>query len=437
MKRLWIVFALLFVIAVIAGVLMYLNKEEPFKEDRTLYSYPDRTVEEIRIVSEQGEIHFVKKQNEWAMISPKPYKIDASMLFSLENRLKNFLVSRILNEDTEDLQRYGLNTPSASIYFRLDDGTENTLLIGEMTASKVQYYAKDSARELIYILGSYDVENFLRPINEFRDKTLLSIDPESISVFGLDKADAREYKLVSDDSGKWRIVEPLEIDARGDAVTEIMDNIKKLKIKDFITDEADDLSRYGLDMPGYTLNLADAVNKKQSIHFGRFDEDNQIVYINTDNKKEVYTLSLEVFDPRRFKIAEFLNEAPLSVGIAQVSKVVIIERDNAVEFAKDMTQEGDVFTFGGKEIKQEDFTTLYVNIMALTAEGYDPENQGGAPALTVILELADSRVIKAEFAERDDLTYFMSVDGEPRPFFIGARKIDLIRRWRDRVLDGI
>jgi hypothetical protein len=436
MRRVIIALVLLVIIAGAIWLVIYLNKEEPFKQDRTLYSYEDRSVEEISIVSGTSELSFVKKPEGWAMVKPKPYKIDAGTVGSLENRLKDFLAARVLEEESYDLKTYGLDEPKATITFKLDDGTQNTLFIGEMTASKVQYYAKDSAREQIYILGSYDVENFLRPVNEFRDRTILKVDPASLSSIGLDISGKRDFKLVTDGSGTWELTEPLRIAARGDAVAEMTNDIQELKIKDFI--EADgSLEKYGLENPAFTLELADSRNA-QKIYFGNVDEENQIIYIKNDDSDEICTLSLEAFDPRRFKIAEFLNEAPLSVSIGDVNKVVIIENSSTVEFLRDATKAEDSFTLDGKAVNMEQFTTLYVDIMALTAEGYDPSNTGGVPELTVMLELKDSsETIKAEFVKRDELSYYMVLNGEPRPFFIGERKIDLIRRWRDRILEGI
>lgn len=436
MKRVWMALILLLVIAGIAGALVYLNQEEPFVQDRTLYSYPDQAVEEIRIVSGDGEVFFDKKQDGWVMVKPRPYKIDAGTVGMLENRLKDFLASRILEEDTDDLRKYGLDEPTASIHFKLDDGTENTLLIGEMTASKVQYYAKDSAGEKIYILGSYDVENFLRPASEFRDRTILAIDTGAINALSLDAYGKREFKLVSDDAGKWAMTEPLKTEARGDAVDELLRNVLELRIKDFVTESADGLSRYGLDEPAYTLEIKDKAKKDQTVYFGSIDEEKQVAYIRLDDYEEVYTLSLEAFDPRRYKIAGFLNEAPLSVSIMDVDKVTIIEGDSAVEFVRD-AQTPDAFTSMGKMVNQEDFTTLYVNIMALTAEGYDPENKGGTADLTVILALKeDSQTIRAEFVKRDESSYFIILNGEPKPFYLYERKVDLIKWWRDRILEN-
>ncbi len=438
MKNIRIAIILLIVIAIIVGLLVYLNKEQPLAQDKTLYNYKNNAVEQIRIVSESNEVLFVKKQDEWVMIEPRQYNIDADALYRLENRLKDFLASRILEENTDDLQKYGLDNPKATISFKLNDGTENTLLIGEMTASKVQYYAKDSAREQIYILGSYDVENFLAPITEFRDRSILEVDIGSINAVSMDTGGIRDYKLVGDDSGTWKMKQPLETDARGDAVDEMLGDILELKIKDFITDNLDEASLYGLEKPAYTMEIGDSKQNTQKIYFGKIDEEEQVIYIKVDDYEEVYTLSLEVFDPRRFKITNFLNEAPLSVAIGDINKVTIIEDDTVVDFNRDTSKAEDIFTCAGETVNQEDFTTLYVNIMALTAEGYDPENIGGTPDLTVMLELRDNEeMIKVEFVKRDDLSYFIIMNGEPRPFYIGERKIDLIKKWRDRILEGI
>jgi len=438
MKKFWIAAAFLVVLAGIVGLTMYLNREELFKEDRTLYSYEDREVEEIRIVSEQGELYFVKKPEGWTMVKPKPYKIDPSAVGWLENRLKDFLAARVLNEDNPDLKTYGLDEPDATISFRLDDGTENTLYIGDMTASQVQYFAKDSARESIYILGSYDVENFLRPVSEFRDKTILEVDAKSINAIGLSIAGERDFMLEGDGSGKWNIVYPLQTEARGDAVVEMLEDIAEIKIKEFVGSGAEDLERFGLKTPAFTLELGDKNRSRQTIRFGNVDEEKQVIYMQSAGSEDICTLSLEIFDPRRFKIAEFLNEAPLSVAIDEVNKVTIIEDDSAVEFLRDASKAARTFTCGGKAVNMEQFTTLYINIMSLSAEGYDPANTGGTPHLTIILELKDKPdPIMVQFVSRDDLSYYMMTNGEPRPFFIAVRKIDLIKRWRDRILEGL
>ncbi len=436
MRNLWIALILLAVIGVIVFLVLYVGEEQPSKQDRSLYHYEEQSVEEIQIVSGNGEVSFVKKQNAWVMTQPKEYRISIDAVDRLENRLKDFLASRILDEAGE-LEKYGLDEPSARIRFKLSDGTEHTLLIGDMTASKVQYYAKDADADKIYILGSYDVENFLAPVSEFRDRSILTVNAETISTIGMLTEQTREFQVVGSDADEWVLSQPLEVAARGDAVKEMLSDILELKIKDFVDEEPDDLSAYGLDKPLYTLELADDKKNKQTIYFGKLDEDEQIVYIMLDDSNEVYTLSLEVFDPRRFKISNFLNEAPLSVAITDVNKVSIVSSGTQADFERDASKADDIFTYKGKDINMEYFTALYVNIMALAAEGYDPGYQGGTPELTVTLECSGGKTITAEFVKRDDLSYYFVLNGEARPYYVGERKVDLITRWTERVLEGM
>jgi hypothetical protein len=144
-----------------------------------------------------------------------------------------------------------------------------------------------------------------------------------------------------------------------------------------------------------------------------------------------------VFDPRRFNISNFLNEAPLSVAISEVNKVSINANGNLTVFERDTSKADDTFTYNGKEVNMEYFTALYVNIMSLTAEGYDPGNKGGTPEMTVVFECSNNETIKAEFVKRDDLSYFFVLNSQARPFYIGERKVDLIKRWTDRVLEDM
>jgi len=434
LKKIWVEVVLLAVIAGIVIALYSLNAHPSQTQDRVVYSFPNSEVEQISIVTQDREMLFVKKQGEWQMLKPQVYKLDVSSVNRLENRLKDFLASRIMEENAQDLALYGLDRPQAIVSFVLNDGSENTLLIGDLTASKVQYYAKDTKRSKIFILGSYDVESLLSPVNDFRDRNVLSADLNSIQSISMSQDGVSSFRLMKDVvSDEWQIAEPLIMSARGDAVVEMMDNLKKLKIKDFITDQATDLSQYGLDSPSYTLEIEDANQQKDVVSFGKIDEEKQFVYISYGDDRAVYTVSLEDFDPQRFKVSNFFDEAPLSVSIDDIAQVTIIENGSSVVFIKDFAN-ADVFTYSGNVVDQEDFTTLYTNIMALAAEGYDPDIKSGEPDLTVILETMDHNQIKAEFVQRDDTTYFMVLNEEQKPFYISERKESLIKFWRDRLL---
>ena len=435
-RRGWLLVLVLLMILAIAAALLFLKKEKPFAEDRTLYDYRDRVVEEIHVVSADREVLFEKTQGEWKMVRPKPYTVDAAAVRRLDNRLRDFLAARILSEAGADLSAYGLDEPSAVISFTLDDGTEHELLIGEMTASKLQYYAKDASREQVYILGSYDVENFLLPVAEFRDRTVLTVDPKTITSIAMNRAGIPEFKLAGNDD-TWALTEPLEIPARSDAVYELIQGISQITIKDFISEEPGERSSYGLSEPAWVLDMGDASGRTQTISFGAIDEERRIIYFMADGRGEIFSLSLEAFDPRRFKIGTMLDEAPLSVSVQNIERVTILEGDAAAVFDRDPVAEDIRFLCAGQPVNAENFFAMYVNIMALSAEGYDPDPAGGSPAMTVILQGTGGETVTVDFIRRDELSYFFVVNGVPKPFYVLTRKVELVKWWRDKVLEDL
>jgi len=431
----WSIVVLSLVILIVVTALVFLNREKPFEANRTLYDFKDMTVVEIRIAAADHEVSFIKTQGVWEMVSPKRYSIDTTVVRRLDNRLRDFLAARILEEKTADLSQYGLDSPSALISFRLNDSTEHQLLVGEKTASKLQYYAKDSAKDTIYVLGSYDIDNFLLPISDFRNRTILMMDVESINTIAMTNGEVLDFKIIGEDKA-WKVSEPLQIDARSDAVYELLHDISQLVIQDFISEDGSGREAYGLAQPNFVLEIGDTSGRTQTFYFGKIDEEQKIAYLMIDDRGEIFSLSLEAFDPRRFSIGTLLDEAPLSISVQGIQKVTIAEGDKVVKFSRDPSAEDIIFLYAGQPVSEENFYALYVNIMALSAEGYDTGNAGGSPELTVILQDAGSAgTIAVDFYQRDELTYFFTVNGEAKPFYVSARKVDLVKWWRDKVLE--
>ena len=107
-------------------------------------------------------------------------------------------------------------------------------------------------------------------------------------------------------------------------------------------------------------------------------------------------------------------------------------------FSRDLSAEDIAFLCADKPVDMESFYALYVNIMALSAEGYDAGNTGGTPELTVTLQKTDdSESVRVDFVKRDDLSYFLVVNGVEKPFYVLARKVDLVKWWCNKLLEAL
>ena len=224
---------------------------------------------------------------------------------------------------------------------------------------------------------------------------------------------------------------PVKADIKSDAFVEILRKIGRLEIEEYIQIQNGELTKYGLKKPLYKLMLTDREGRFQSL--GKRIDNRR--YITSDNSGEIYVVSENVFKPEDIQVGELLNVAPLSVGIDSLDKLIINDSGNTYEFERDKPEQEDGFFINGRKISNEFFIALYVNIMALSAAGYDNSGYIMKPDFTITLDTKDeSERINAGFTKRTIDTYFMVVNDVPLPFYINKNKIELVRSWIRRII---
>jgi hypothetical protein len=417
----------------IGGVII--ESRQSAADSKSIYKLESGSIAAIQIVSGDTGVGFEKKEGGWVMTEPAGYRIDPVLVEGLEKRLEQFDAVRIIEKKPKDLKKYGLDDPRTTVGIKLADGREKALFVGDAASSKYQYYVKDSGTDAVYTIPAMDVEAFGdgNP-STFRDRELLAVNGAEISLLSLDIGGKKEMRLQKDKDGKWAFVEPVTVSAKNDALEEIIKGIAALKIKDFVEDAPKDLARFGLDKPAVSLEIGDGRGNVRKIRFGETLDGKQEAYIASDREEGVFTVSIQDFDPYGIKIGDLLNEAPLSIGIDSVKTVLINDKGNVYEFRRDTAKpDEDSFTIGGRETKKDDFIALYVDLMALSSDGYDPAAPVERPEMEITFEaLTGNKQIKLGLSRRDDKSYFMFINDEPLPFFVQAQKVELARRWLEK-----
>ena len=423
------------VVALLAGYLL-IGSKKTAEVSNTIYKFEDNSITEISIKSDSGSVQFLKTDGKWEMLEPKRYLINQESVIRMEKRLENLEALRVIEKAAVDLSKYGLDKPKTTIKFKTQDGKENILYIGLKTASNYQVYAQKPVSNSVYTVTLTDLEAFGNgDPSGFRDRNFLSIDKNAINTFSLDINEKRELKLSEYEPGRWEFNEPCRVEAKSDAIKEILKGISSFTIKEFVEDASTDLEKYNLKNPIYTLALGDKSGNTQIIYFGKSDKNKKEAFIKLDNDNSVYTVSTETFSPEGVILSDLLNETPLSIGIGIVNKIVINDGDVISEFNRDTSKADDVFTNKGKALDKDSFIALYVNMMALTADGYDEGNKGGPPSITITYEIIENRgSVKMELSKRNDTSYFITVDGKPLPLYVSGQKVELVRRWIKRVM---
>jgi hypothetical protein len=199
-----------------------------------------------------------QEKTEWRMTEPAAVKADAAKVAALLLALTHDQVKSFLDQPPPSLKSLGLDPPRGEIAIGLDGGAEATLLLGAHKKGEGVYARRDGTPALLVLK-----EDFLKEIPEkaadLRDRTLLSFDQGQVAEIELHSPAGRV--LLKREADTWRIKEPEEASADQQAVGDLLWDLSRARVKDFVTDRPRSLKPFGLDTPAVRVRLGDASGK--------------------------------------------------------------------------------------------------------------------------------------------------------------------------------
>ncbi len=227
---------------------------------------------------------------EWQIERPLAAKADQKLMDRLISGTVDKYVHRTL-EETEDISEYGLDNPRVTATFYLQDGTSRTIMLGDTVPTGNYVYIKQKAVPDISLVPASIADDLTKFPSDLRDRTVIVLDKSAIKKIQLKYAD-RGNLVCQKTETEWNLLEPIA--ARGDkgAIEKIISDLTDLKVDRFTTDEAEDVSIYGLSQPQIevTVSLDDGAEK--SLLIGR--EEDGSVYVKRASDKSVYSVNADI-----------------------------------------------------------------------------------------------------------------------------------------------
>jgi hypothetical protein len=94
---------------------------------------------------------------------------------------------------------------------------------------------------------------------------ILKLDEAAITKVELKKKDAVPIVLARNSSGTWQITEPKPLNADPTAVSSTLSSLSSLNSERVVADKAPDLKQFGLDHPGFEVDVASKDNKTHQL----------------------------------------------------------------------------------------------------------------------------------------------------------------------------
>jgi len=310
------------------------EKKEAEEKAKKVFQFETYQIQELKLARKGKQtIRCIKGEGgTWNLTEPVQALADESVVMSVLNGLAAAEIERTLSEKIDDPAVFGFDKPEYDIEFKSKDNTYH-LLLGKKNPTDYFYYAKYADQEKL-ILIPYSINyNINKDLFQFRDKTVLAANIKDTSALEIASA-GKAVRLVKQENGKWKILQPKTIDAGKAEVDKYITSISRLRVKKFLEKGKSDTATTGLDSPTLTIRLTMGKGKiVKTLLIGKKDKD--IYYARRGSGEEVLQLAASDVDNlkyrpddfRRKQIFSFDKENVQAIELQHSGQTLLLKRD--------------------------------------------------------------------------------------------------------------
>lgn len=470
MKKWQSIVAIFVLLAILIGTYSYIKSnpkqsEEVSSEEQQekikLTQLDSTSISKIEIENTSGNIKLEKQNDKWIMNDRNDINVLENTINNIIDDLSSLEANLIVSESSDNLADYGLDNPS-KVTITLSEGEMYTFLAGNNSPTGNGFYFMNVTDTKIYMLSSMYKDTFEYTFNDLIEKEKIpNINTENLNYVYIHKKGKTPIEIVKPDEVNqyntwnsmsiWEITSPYN-PSRALAMNEAWDKIVSemtsfnSSVKEFITNNANNLDEYGLNEPELDLILRDSDGVKNHLYFGIPASENTI-YFKQEDSNSIYTMDKSNFDVfADIDLFSITDKFTVLLNIQDVKRIIIRSNDELYQFdLETVTQkqeDTDTETIsikckvGDKEYKESDFKKLYQNLIGILIDTqYNGENIEGTADITMSFYMNDGKMIEAKYYKYNDKYYVFDRDGS-QDFLVDKRQFDNVFQKIKDFFDG-
>ena len=454
------------------------NESEPEDEKIPILSLEKDDIVRMELNNEHGQLIFNRGEKEvaqeqtgdnekikqafWEVESPFEILLKQFSVDSIADSFAKLEAERVVEENTpKDLDPYGLKEPKAVAVAVLKDGTEHTLYLGDETPVGNSFYLMKEGDPRVYEVRHIHGEHFSYALDDVRDKDFLpQVDMQEFAYMKIDKRDGRPFEIIPNDDtsggqsetslSKWLITGAYD-QPKGlspDAMNKFAEKISGFTIKEFVEEEAQDLSLYGLDKENaWEFILKDSENTLHILIGKEYDED--MVYIKTVDSPAVYGIdkakigfmditAFDLVDKFAYIISIDAVDGIEVKGLGKSHNLTMMRRDGEKPAGED--EEAEVITtyrVDGRVVEEDPFKEVYQNIIGIQVDNEIGHLPVGNPEIrfTFYLNQGKTKEVHIDYVPYDNDFYAVFKNGKTE-FLVNKAEVQKVLGSIDALATG-
>lgn len=388
-----------------------------------------------RIIQHDTESGETVSKEEFYWTSEEMYEVpqDDSTIRSFITGLAQLSGVSVVEENAEDLEKYGLETAVAVAEAKFIDGTSITMLFGiRNPANEQTVYFRLSDSRKVYLVNYFSVSNVFSDVRKFAKLTLTdSYSSEKnnesdylritrsdfdspVEICNMSVADAykKDENFEVTTYNTHRFVAPINVEVdsagRNSGVSgkSLCYSVYGLTMNACENFEKtyDALKSYGLDNPFAKVDFK-CGGKEYHLSLSAENTEKKIYYAVMDGIPGIYSISRENAPWCTFSIENLLPTRPLSPYIYSVDNIEIINGENTFKYEVD--SENKTFNCNGNPINADSFREFYRLLIGEIGED------------VYLTQVSDDQepVVSVKFTYKDEYTDFYNCKSDTLEFF--------------------
>jgi hypothetical protein len=335
---------ILFLVALALAGLAYFyeSKHSPAKDDQSAasqgvqpaFTIKPEDVTQVTLTRAGTAMVCDLKIDGWHISQPVDMRADQSAMGDMINALTELPEDRtIKNVSASDLNTYGLVNPRISVAFTLKNGTKHSLQIGGKDFSNLEVYAFVDGSKDVALISNVIMSSIDKPVEEFRDHSVMAINPLGVSNFELSNASGT-MSAQKDDAG-WKFVKPLMTPGSTGNISDLFNNLSMELVSGVVNDSSSDLAKYGLANPAIRLRVASADGASRELIIGNKQGDKY--YAADPSQQGLFLVQQSVHALLSQSFGDLRAKTLLAASDDSVARVEVHNQNGATACAKDAT----------------------------------------------------------------------------------------------------
>lgn len=416
-------------------------------------------IEKVDVKNKTDELHVIKKTDKtedsaatYTLDGYDDINLNTSVVGTLANNANGMLSASTIDENPENLGKYGLENPEITVDITYETGSQTTLMIGNETPKGGEKYVMTSEGNTVYTVKSSTLANYSKTLFDFIQSTIVETPDQSnypiVESLKVEREDIDydillEYDEKSNDDGynggtsaTHLMVQPVEAYISVERSTDITNGIFGLSSKGVYSVHSTeaDIAEAGLKEPFCTVTMdCDKDEYDYTLYLSEpfADEDNgkccyamlkggNVIYIvSAENAKWLTVQPIDIAS--RIFIASYVwNITDLKVECEGENYEFVIKPKDPDNKPETLSSDDFVTTLNNAEFDTERYRQFYSFLISASAENFalDVEIPDSEPLAS--LEYTDSytnETVKIDFYDYSNLTAQAVINGKSK-FFV-------------------